>query len=379
MNKLFTSSLASRDVHLLINIPKELLTKVETKWIEWINNYYRMYNVAPTLERFESEFNDFLAIKSPDPLHDVYKQDIAFRRNSIVRETLIKNSKAISEGLDPYDDLDKLVRDLRIPTTEIVSAGDYDVLSFADRQITFNTGFKTIDDNCGGITQGDLCYLFGRPGSGKTTLLIDFIVRWSLLGHNVTVISNEIRYEDIAYKIYSQIAGIDTTKKRSGTLDDNDMKRLHAVRLMFNKNRNLNIVKRPVHRVTEVEGLLSDETDILCIDGVYFMSYSGTSSSDWKELTEVSRMLKQIATKRKIGVVGVIQANRSAENATGLGSAAGTDAFTQDSDLLLGVNPSGFFNGGRMMNVISNKNRNGSPIATTINVSFPVVRLWENE
>ena len=131
--------------------------------------------------------------------------------------------------------------------------------------------------------------------------------------------------------------------------------------------------------VTEVQGLLSDETDILCIDGVYFMSYSGTSSSDWKELTEVSRMLKQIATKRKIGVVGVIQANRSAENTTGLGSAAGTDAFTQDSDLLLGVNPSGFFNGGRTMNVISNKNRNGSPIATTINVSFPVVRLWENE
>ena len=379
MNKLFTSSLAERDIHLLINIPGELLTKVETKWNEWIMNYYRTYNVAPTLERFESEFNDFLSVKSPDPLHDVYLQEVAFRRNSIVRAALIEQSRAISEGLDPYDKLKDLVEKLKIPTAEIINAGDYDVLSFADRQVTFNTGFKTIDTNCGGITQGDLCYLFGRPGSGKTTLLIDFIVRWALLGKRVTVISNEIRYEDITYKIYSQMAGIDTTKKRSGLLNDEDMKRLNVVRLMLNANRNLNIIKRPIHRVTEVEGLLNDDTEILCIDGVYFMSYSGKSSSDWQELTEVSRTLKQIANKRKIAVIGVIQANRSAENATGLGSAAGTDAFTQDSDLLLGVNPCGFIKDGRQINLVSNKNRNGSPISTVINVSFPVVRLWEVE
>jgi KaiC/GvpD/RAD55 family RecA-like ATPase len=379
MNKIFTSSLVNRDVHLLINIPKDLLTKVEIKWIDWITNYYRSYNVAPTIERFESEFSDFLPAKSPDPLADVYLQDIAFRRNSIVRDTLIKNSKSISDGVDPYNDLQELVKKLRIPTAEVVNAGDYDVLSFADRQITFNTGFSSIDDNGGGITQGDLCYLFGRPGSVKTTLLIDFIVRWSLLGHKVTVISNEINYQDITYKIYAQMAGIDVTKKRSGQLEENDIKRLNAVRLMLNNNRNLNIVKRPVHRVTEVEGLLSDDTDLLCIDGVYFMSYSGSSSSDWKELTEVSRMLKQIATRRKIGVVGVIQANRSAENGTGLSSAAGTDAFTQDSDLLLGINPSGFFKGGRQILITSNKNRNGSPFSCVVNVSFPIVSLWENE
>jgi len=379
MNKLFTSSLVDGDVHLLLNVPRDLLTKVELKWNEWITNYYRTYGVSPTLERFEKEFSDFLAVKSADPLHDVYMQDIGFRRNSIVRETLISKSKSISEGVDPYNDLTELVKKLSIPTSEIVNAGDYDISSFISRQITFDTGFPTIDSNGGGISKGDLCYIFGRPGSGKTTLLLDLIVRWSLLGHKVTVISNEIRYEDITFKIYSQMAGVDTTKKRSSSLNENDMKRLSAVRMFLNENRNLNIVKRPVHRVTEVEGLLSEDTDILCIDGVYFMSYTGNSSSDWKELTEVSRLLKQIATKKNIGVVGVIQANRSAENATNLGSAAGTDAFTQDSDLLLGVNPSGFFNGGRQVTITSNKNRNGQPFATTVNVTFPIVRLWEND
>ena len=31
----------------------------------------------------------------------------------------------------------------------------------------YRTGFKSLDENSGGIGKGDLVYIFGRPGSGK--------------------------------------------------------------------------------------------------------------------------------------------------------------------------------------------------------------------
>lgn len=374
MNKLITKSLAELNADFIMQIPLELQTKQEMKWFKWIKDYIATFGQPPTLDRFCIEFGDFVSIETNDPLKDVFFLDVGFRRNSLVREWIIANSEALREGKDPYRDLSLFLEKLNVATTESIGAGDVDLSLFTDKVVMFNTGFDSIDSESGGLSKGDLMYIFGRPGSGKTTLLFSMIVSWVLTGKRVVVISNEIRYEDVLYKLYAQIAGIDQSAKRKGSLTDVDKKKLLAVRHFLAQNNNLHVVKKPIHDVNHITSYIENDTDIVAIDGAYLMA----KSPDWKDLTQVSNTLRAISNNTGVAIVGVIQANRSAAEKTSLESVAGSDSFTQDADILLGVNNAGAIVGGRSVNIMSSKNRHGVPIQFAVNFKLPVIYSWED-
>lgn len=377
MNELITLSLNKKDISFLSMLTKTMLTKTEAKWIKWIFEYVEKFGVTPTVERLSQEYVDFLPVESLDPLQDCFNQAVALRRNSLVRDFLIKHGEEIRDGKDPYEELNKLIDTLEVPSVEIISAEDVDINLFTEKQETYFTGFSEIDEKSGGISKGDLVYIFGRPGSGKTTLLLNMVAKMALEGKRCLVVSNEIRWDDILFKLYAQVAGINISAKRSGKLTDSDKEKIKVVKSIFAELKTLNVVRHPVHRVSELTSLINN-IDVLFIDGVYLMSPSGAASSDWKDLAEVSRSLKQISNSKGITIIGVVQANRSATEGLKQVSVAGTDAFTQDSDLLLGVEEGGYIDGGgKQINVISSKNRNGLQILATINISFPIVDMWE--
>jgi replicative DNA helicase len=708
MNKLITKSLAELNADFIMQIPLELQTKQEMKWFKWIKDYIATFGQPPTLDRFCIEFSDFVSIETNDPLKDVFFLDVGFRRNSLVREWIIANSESLREGKDPYRELSLFLEKLNVATIESIGAGDVDLSLFTDKVVMFNTGFDSIDSESGGLSKGDLMYIFGRPGSGKclglgtkvvmfnggyknvedivvgdllmgvdstprtvlsttrgkemmywihqkkgisyrvnkshilslkrgktekkqkygderqfvvgdiankskrffdtwkgwksgvsfpereitidpyflglwlgdgstsnsvvwnedveieewfnkfapensfelsikkykdkckgfnltggmqtalrklgvlgnkhipddymfntyetrmsllaglidsdghlskddkisyeitlkdkkllmqvkqlcdslgfvtavaektgtiksidftdtyyrlrfggnnledipvkiarkqaikpkynsswrlmpitivedkvddyygfelsgdglflledftvthnTTLLFSMIVSWVLTGKRVIVISNEIRYEDVLYKLYAQIAGIDQSAKRKGSLTDVDKKKLLAVRHFLAQNNNLHVVKKPIHDVNHITSYIENDTDIVAIDGAYLMA----KSPDWKDLTQVSNTLRAISNNTGVAIVGVIQANRSAAEKTSLESVAGSDSFTQDADILLGVNNAGAIVGGRSVNIMSSKNRHGVPIQFTVNFKLPVIYSWED-
>jgi len=374
MNKLITKSLAELNADFIMQIPLELQTKQEMKWFKWIKDYIATFGQPPTLDRFCIEFSDFVSIETNDPLKDVFFLDVGFRRNSLVREWIIANSESLREGKDPYRELSLFLEKLNVATIESIGAGDVDLSLFTDKVVMFNTGFDSIDSESGGLSKGDLMYIFGRPGSGKTTLLFSMIVSWVLTGKRVVVISNEIRYEDVLYKLYAQIAGIDQSAKRKGSLTDVDKKKLLAVRHFLAQNNNLHVVKKPIHDVNHITSYIENDTDIVAIDGAYLMA----KSPDWKDLTQVSNTLRAISNNTGVAIVGVIQANRSAAEKTSLESVAGSDSFTQDADILLGVNNAGAIVGGRSVNIMSSKNRHGVPIQFAVNFKLPVIYSWED-
>lgn len=361
------------DADFLLQVTPQLQTKQEIKWFAWIASYLQTHGTPPTLDRFCLEFTDFIPIETKDPLQDVFFLEIGSRRNSIVREWIIANTENLREGQDPYADLLKMLEKLDVAGVESVNAGDIDLSLFTEKVVMFNTGFKTIDNESGGLSKGDLMYIFGRPGCGKTSTLFSMIVSWVLTGKYVVVISNEIRYEDVLYKLYSQMAGIDQSAKRKNTITEADKKRLLIVKNLLAANKNLRIIKKPVHNVKQISSFIEDDTDIVAIDGAYLMS----KSPDWKDLTEVSNALRGISNNHGVAIVGVIQANRSAAEKTGLESVAGSDSFTQDADILLGVNNAGAIVGGRTVNILSAKNRHGIPLQFSVNFKLPILYSWE--
>ena len=707
MNKLITKSLQMSDADFLLQVTPQLQTKQESKWFAWIAQYLQTHGTMPTLDRFCLEFADFIPIETKDPLQDVFLLEIGSRRNSIVREWIIANTENLREGQDPYADLSKMLEKLDVAGVESVNAGDIDLSLFTEKVVMFNTGFSTIDNESGGLSKGDLMYIFGRPGSGKclglgtkivmfdggyknvedivvgdllmgvdstprtvlstttgkemmywihqkkgisyrvnkshilslkrgktekkqkygderqfvvgdiankskrffdtwkgwksgvsfpereitidpyflglwlgdgstssstvwnedveieewfdkfahennfelsikeykdkckglnltggmqialrklgvlgnkhipddymfntyevrmsllaglidsdghlskddkisyeitlkdkkllmqvkqlcdslgfvtavaekvgtiksidfsdthyrlrfggnnledipvkiarkqaikpkynsswrlmpitivedkvddyygfelsgdglflledftvthnTTLLFSMIVSWVLTGKRVVVISNEIRYEDVLFKLYAHMAGIEQSAKRKNAITEIDKKRLLIVKNFLGVNKNLRIIKKPVHNVKQISSFIENDTDIVAIDGAYLMS----KSPDWKDLTEVSNALRGISNNYGVAIVGVIQANRSAAEKTGLESVAGSDSFTQDADILLGVNNAGAIVGGRTVNILSAKNRHGIPLQFSVNFKLPVLYSWE--
>lgn len=373
MNRLIGKSLEISVLDYILQIPPTMQTKQEIKWISWIRNYFNDFGSPPTIERFCNEFTDFVFVESKDPIADVFAMEIGLRRNTIMREWVIANTEELKDGKDPYNKLVEVIGKLQVPNKQVVSAENYDVSRFFDSVTMYKTGFKSLDENSGGIGKGDLVYIFGRPGSGKTTLLLSMIVKWILDGTNVVVISNEIRYEDIVFKLYAQMVGVDISAKRRNALTEIDKKKLLVAKHFLQINKNLRVVKGAISDVSQVSNFIDEKTEILAIDGAYLMS----KSPDWKDLTSVSNTLRTISNNSGIAIVGVIQANRGATEKTGLDNVAGSDSFTQDADIILGVNPAGLITGGRSVNILSSKNRHGVPVQFSLNVTLPIVNMWE--
>lgn len=380
MNKLFTKSLVVGDVGYLITMPNIILTKPELKWVKFIREYVAKYNTPPTVERLEKEFSDFMPVHTVDPLGDVYTQEIGQRRNTLVREYLIKEQDNLRDGADPYTSILELTNRLSVPSTQIVDVSEYDISEFARKAKRHNFGFEYIDEITGGMTEGDLVYLFGRPGSGKTSVLINWISRWAIQGLNVLVVSNEIRYNDFMFKILATIAGVDQSSKRRGNLSNADLTMMRVAQNILSTKNNLHVVTHPVTNVGDIAALLSErQVDILCIDGVYLMSPTGRASSDWKDLAEVSRSLKQTANSHSISVVGVIQGSRVNDNGLTASGVAGTDAFLQDADILFGVQKNSASPGTRLVDFECVKNRAGVAGSVTLTMSYPYFDVWEND
>jgi replicative DNA helicase len=155
---------------------------------------------------------------------------------------------------------------------------------------------------------------------------------------------------------------------------------LRIAQNLLSVNNNLHVVTHPVTNVSNITALLAErKVDILCIDGVYLMSPSGKPSSDWKDLAEVSRSLKQIANSNSICVVGVIQGSRVNESGLTSAGVAGTDAFLQDADILFGVQKNSVSPGERLVDFECVKNRSGVPGAVTLTMSYPLFDVWEND
>lgn len=375
MNRLIGKSLVVSVIDFIMQVPPAMQTKQESKWFDWIKKYFNDYGSPPTLDRFCSEFPDFVYIESKDPLPDVFAMEIGSRRNTLVREWVIANSEELREGKDPYKKLNEVIEKLQVPSQQVIAAENFDVSSFFNSVKMYKTGFKSLDENSGGIGKGDLVYIFGRPGSGKTTLLLSMIVKWILDGTHVVVISNEIRYEDIIFKLYAQMVGVDVSAKRRNALTDVDKKKLLIAKNLLHESKNLRVVKGAIKDVAQVASFIDEKTEVLAIDGAYLMS----KSPDWKDLTNVSNTLRTISNNSGVAIIGVIQANRGATEKTGLDNVAGSDSFTQDADIILGVNPAGLITGGRTINILSSKNRHGIPIQFSLNVTLPIVNMWEEE
>jgi replicative DNA helicase len=179
------------------------------------------------------------------------------------------------------------------------------------------TGFSQMDELlAGGLQRSDLVILAARPSMGKSALALNIAHNASMQGFVVGVYSLEMSGEQIAMRLLSSEANVDSHRLRMNLLREEEETRvLDGIGAL--SDLPLYIDETPFQNILELRGKarrLQAERglDLLIIDYLQLID-TGHNDNRAVALGEVSRSLKGLARDLDIPVLACAQLSRAAE------------------------------------------------------------------
>ena len=206
------------------------------------------------------------------------------------------------------------------------------------------TGFKKLDTDTSGLQKSDLIIIAARPGMGKTAFALN-IARNAAIESNipVSVFSLEMSKEQLAMRLLSSEAKVNSTRIRGGFLNQDDWHqinnaagRLYEAPIYIDDSPSLTALElRAKARRMKME----KDIGIIIIDYLQLMKIRGMAERRDLEISEISRSLKALAKELDIPVVALSQLNRKLEERSDkrpqLSDLRESGALEQDSDVVM--------------------------------------------
>lgn len=253
------------------------------------------------------------------------------------------------------------------------------------------SGFSRLDDFTSGWQRSDLIIVAARPSMGKTALALTCARNAALHGKypaGVAIFSLEMGAEQLALRMLTSEARVNSQDARTGRMKDDDWQKLTraAGRLA---EAPIFIDETPGLSVLELRAKcrrLKSEHDIglVIVDYLQLMHVSATQrySNREQEISHISRSMKALAKELNVPVIALSQLSRAVETRGGdkrpqLSDLRESGAIEQDADVVcfiyrperygLATNDDGHSTEG-VAEIIIGKQRNG-PVGT-VELSF---------
>ncbi len=236
------------------------------------------------------------------------------------------------------------------------------------------TGFTDLDKLTNGFSASNLIIIAGRPSMGKTAIAIN-IAENIALNHNIPVgvFSLEMMAEELLHRVICSQAEVESEKIKTGSLDGYEYQKIveAANRL---KEHKIIIDDQPGLKITDLRARARRMKEVhnigfLVIDYLQLLSGSrGHYSSDNRqnEISEISRLLKNLARELEIPILCGSQLSRKVEERAGhrpmLSDLRESGAIEQDADIVMLMFRRDYYNPNDkpgMAEVIIAKNRHG--------------------
>jgi len=181
------------------------------------------------------------------------------------------------------------------------------------------TASKEVDTLTGGHQDKDLIILGARPSIGKTAFVIEDSKQAAKSGYVVFFASLEMPKEKIAERYICNIGNIDSTKLRTGNLDDSDWMRWSDAMDEFEKlliyiddtsGMTVQDIKRKAKQVKKKH---PDRKLIIYIDFLQLVDPGRRFSKNDEGVKFVSQSLKRIAMQEGCPVVAISAVGRDCE------------------------------------------------------------------
>ena len=200
------------------------------------------------------------------------------------------------------DQLDGLVKDIQYKMTNKGLNG-------------ITTGFNTLDKFTGGWQETDLVIVGGASSMGKTSLALAFAYNAAFMGKTPTCLfSYEMSSKQLLSRLISSDTGIDNKWILKGTLDDNELGRIHesVERIqqvpMYVDECKSSSLKYLINRIRQY--VITKKTKLFMIDYLQLVTNDKKGRSREQEVSEVARSLKNIAKELNITIIALSQLNR---------------------------------------------------------------------
>lgn len=205
------------------------------------------------------------------------------------------------------------------------------------------TGLLGYDELTGGLHPGALVTLAGRPGTGKSSLALCIADHLASNGHQVLFFSLEMTQYEIAQRLISMRAGVDSSAIRNHVLRESQLPRI-AQAVDDIRRGGLWIRDTPAATVTDLRtralrfASRAGAVDAIFIDYLQLMTAGRRTENRVQEVGEISRGLKALAMEMAVPVVALSQLSRAVEGRTShvplLSDLRESGSIEQDSDVV---------------------------------------------
>ena len=205
------------------------------------------------------------------------------------------------------------------------------------------TGFEKIDDLTAGLQKSELIIIAGRPSMGKTAFALNIALHAAMTAQiPAAIFSLEMSKEQLAFRLLSSKARVDSQRLRKGFLGETDWPKLTTAAGLLSEAP-LYIDDTPAITVLEMKAksrrLKADKgLGLIVVDYIQLMRSSYSHDSREQEISDISRSLKALAKELRVPVVALSQLNRQVESRTNrrpqMADLRESCAIEQDADVI---------------------------------------------
>jgi replicative DNA helicase len=208
------------------------------------------------------------------------------------------------------------------------------------------SGYVELDKILGGFQNSDLIILAGRPSMGKTALALS-LARNAAKEYKKTVafFSIEMSSLQLVVRLISAEAKIDQQKIRTGKINDKELRQIVKTLGKLSET-NMIIDDSPMLTISELRAKcrrlkIEHKIDMVILDYLQLMMPPKAESRE-REISILSRSLKQLAKELNIPIMALAQLNRSVETRSDkrpiLSDLRESGSIEQDADVVMFVN-----------------------------------------
>lgn len=210
-----------------------------------------------------------------------------------------------------------------------------------------STHFIDLDKLINGFSSSNLMILAARPAMGKTALALNLAENICFKNSmSVGIFSLEMTADQLLHRIICSQAEVESDKIKMGSLNGQEYQRIVSVVNRIQKNLMI-IDDQPGLKITDLRARArrmkeAYKIDFLIIDYLQLISGSGNMRSlenRQNEISEISRMLKNLARELNIPVLCLSQLSRKVEERQGhrpmMSDLRESGSIEQDSDLVM--------------------------------------------
>jgi replicative DNA helicase len=216
-----------------------------------------------------------------------------------------------------------------------------------------STGYREFDILTGGLREGQLVVVGGRPGMGKSALLVNMCDRMAAVGTPVLLFSLEMPAKSIANRIVMSRARANSARVRLGAISLSEAKTLgdHFFKLgdqplYIDEARGANImdIRGRARRDIRRHGIKA-----IFVDYAQLLEAKGYNTS-YERVSAVSRGLKAMALELGVPVIAAAQVGRKADERSDtrpkMSDLKDSGSLEQDADIIILLHREGYYETG---------------------------------